>query len=321
MDGKHETALSTNENKLIFTCNGIKMNERLLREVVRLVLEHPAPVPAAITRANKSKSAEPVTALILQHVKGVWQPTAMAVSHSSQPDLILSDGVEEVEVEVKDYGSTTFFKAEISLRRDSALARLFGMSLNAFSSGTNMLDRIKDYNPDEFSKYPDVEKSAAIKAKIAAAATSVGKNRSTVGRTIIDTKGKRSPRFISMMGGEPEDYLRVRHSSSIGSSPRMLYTATTQAVKDASSIVEGDPSVHDQLARAISADFTGDQYLALYDGKQCRVFTLKGNDPLDLGAPSLTGASISSWKFSTHGGELRPAVVINLNPDSGLILV
>jgi len=296
------------------------MSKDTLSEIVRLTLEHTA-AASSMKRASKSKSAVPVTSIILKHVEGEWTQTAMAISHSNAPDLILSNGIEEVEVEVKDYGSTLIFKAEISLARKSALADLFDLSLEKFRAGKDVLNRIRDYEDLEFDTHADLEMADIIKDKINQKLMSADKARSQVGRAMVDTKGKRSPRYISLMGGDAEDYKRVRHASSLTGSPRKLYTAATATIRALSSVEEGDPGVNGALARAICTDFTNDEYLVLFDGIETRTFMLKGHDPLGLGAPQLDGSAIKNWRFATHGGDTRPAVYVNIKAESGLVLI
>ena len=300
----------------------MNMSERLLREVIRVILEQPS--SAAMKRAVKSKSAIPSAQIIMLNTKpsknGPWTQKSAAGVHSNAIDLVLTDGMDDVNVEVKDYGNTTDFKAEVSLSGDSSLAKLLGLSAGAFAASASVLDRIKDPTPDEIKENPTLMSNTQISSGVSSLVSRESKSRQTVGQAVVDTKGKRQVRYISVMGGSPNDYQRVRHSSGPKSSARKLYTAPTSAVRGAASVKEGDKASFGAIANAISQDFAEDQYLALFDGSSLRVFSLKGSDPLRLGAPALDGSAIKKWRFATHGGEVRPAIFVSLNPNSGIVL-
>jgi hypothetical protein len=300
------------------------MNERLIREWIHALILLEQPASAAMKRAVKSKSALPAAEIIIKNSSSEtpdpWFQKSAAGVHSNAIDLVLSNGIDDVNVEIKDYGSTTEFKAEISLAGNSALAKLLGLSSEAFTAGDDVLNRIKDPTTEELEKNSELMSFAEIESNIANLISQPGTSREIIGAAIVDTKGKRAPRYISLMGGAPNDYQRIRHSSDPTSHPRKLYTAPTSAVRGAASVSEGDPAIFNELAAAISSDFAEDQYLALFDGSTLRVFTLKGSDPLDLGAPPLDGMSIEKWRFATHGGEVRPAVFITVQSNSGRVL-
>tara|TARA_R110002060_G_scaffold18962_3_gene25962 strand:- start:804 stop:1991 length:1188 start_codon:yes stop_codon:yes gene_type:complete len=275
-------------------------------------------------RAVKSKSALPAAEIIIKNSSSKtpdpWFQKSAAGVHSNAIDLVLSNGIDDVNVEIKDYGNTIDFKAEVSLSGNSSLAKLLGLSAGAFAASANVLDRIKDPSPDEMKKNPTLISNAQIISSVSSLVSKESKVRQTVGQAVVDTKGRREVRYISVMGGLPNDYQRVRHSSGPRSSARKLYTAPTSAVRDAASVKEGDEASFGAIADAISQDFAEDQYLALFDGSSLRVFSLKGSDPLGLEAPPLNGMSIEKWRFATHGGEVRPAVFITVKPSSGRVL-
>ena len=288
------------------------MNERLLRKFIGLVLEQAS---SATTRAAKSKSAIPAAKVIFKNAQppNTWTQKSAAKVGSNSIDLVVTNGTDDVNIEVKHYPTNTQFKAEISLAKGD-LRNLLGLSKQSFVAQETILDRILEPTSAEIQSDPELENKADLETKIKAVIEEKGTSAVTVGKGIVNSQGKRLNRFIRIMKGDEDDYMRVRHASGPTSSPRYLYTAPTSAVRSSSSVTEGDMSsqILNKLAIDIAADF-GDDYLALWDGGSLRVFSLSGSDLLQIGAPSFTGSNIASWKFATHGGGTRPSVKIEVN--------
>jgi len=289
----------------------VKLTTTKLRELIRLTLKEEVSSSAkkALSRAVKSKSAGPVSTILLNNLPPVWRVANSAPAGSNATDIVLSDTMDnEVSIEVKDYGNDAVFKVEISIAEESALATLFGISRTSFSA-----------SPDAVAKRIVGRNRNSILSSIENVLSGEGKQY--IGVTEIDTKGTVEKRHIIVMKGPAGDWSRVRHASEPNGTPRMIYTVSSADV--ASRAAESGEVPLNEIAAAVRDDFTskGDQYLFLYDGSsKIRGFSLTRKDPLGLKLPLLAGSSIQTYSFGTHGGGMRPAIKVVVREDSGRIL-
>lgn len=296
--------------------------KHLLKEYIQILLEDDASLDVpkdrpsaqkAKTRAQKSKSAGPAGMILINELNkkypdAGWFVKSAAVTGSSTTDIVLSNtSGQDTAIEVKDYGSNTLLKVEISLIGESALAKAYGISKKAFSASEESISsRIVGDN------------AAEVLEKIKLALQSPG--ATYIDFSTIKVKNDLEDRHIIVVKGEVGDWKRVRHSSkALGGSRRMLYTVPTSAVAAAAT----KQPTSEEIASAIVDDFVskGDEYLILFDGSSSiRVFTLTGSDSLGLNAPTLTGNDIKNFRLSTHGGGIRPSVFVEIKSTSGLVL-
>ena len=309
------------------------ITEKRLRQIVRKLLEDSG-------RAVKSKDAERVAEIVLSRLDDSWSTSEMAVVGSNFPDLIITDGKQEVTIEVKSYhkddkGAMTKFKAEISLpekmlfsqdseadqqslplTQRSALAQSTDMRKEDFpATKKGLLLKIKDpESPDQADR--DEIIAAVERALSSTAAQKVSDKPVNV------AKGSGSQtRVLHVVEGEPGDYERLRHQNPAGGGKRPMFTVSVGDVRDVGGEKIPQGEAHDIIATGVRRDFSEDDYLGLYDGKdRVRLFTLRGGDVLGLGAPLLTGEDIERWRYATMGSGVRPAVEIYVKPTSGVVV-
>jgi len=291
-------------------------------------------------RAVKSKDAERVAEIVLSRLDDSWSTSEMAVVGSNFPDLIITDGKKEVTIEVKSYhrddkGAMTKFKAEISLpekmlfsqdpsaeqpslglTQRSALAKSTDMRKEDFpATKKGLLLKIKDpETPDQADR--DEIIAAVEKALSSPSAQKVSDTPVNI------AKGSGSQtRILHVVDGEPGDYERLRHQNLTGGAKRPMFTVSVGDVRDVGGEQIPQGEANDTIAAGVRRDFSEDDYLGLYDGKDSvRLFTLRGGDVLGLGAPMLTGDDIANWKYATMGSGVRPAVEIYVKPSSGVVV-
>lgn len=281
----------------------------ILRHYVKMMLEFlntniSMKRPSSSTRAAKTLSANPATDILLSNLPEdqKWRVFHEAPIGSHASDIVLINEKEEkVNIEVKDYGSNTKFKVEISITSDSELNKLFKIKKESFTvSKDDVLKRLIDKDESFISQIKKALES---------------KQKTIIGQSYIKTKKDPLYRYIVVIPGDQGDWGRVRHSSRVDSSPRHFYTVSSVDIRNTQQVDYKD------LADSIRQSFKEDQYLLLFDGvSSIRCFKLSDADPLGLGFPLFEGDCIEDYKITTHGGGIRPAVKITVKKDKGTVL-
>lgn len=315
-------------------------NSYLLRKlIVEIISELSDPIYTDVTslRAQVAKSAADAAKIIIDKYPQ-WNIASMAKTGSRSADLILSDGKNTCQIEVKNYGRSDILKLEMSLVKKnlspdkkedvpnenngeytSNLSNLFGI---APSLGPTMKD-IKDKLEFPNSNKNDID---ALMKDITSALQSSDLTliSDEAGQPMqVRVVGNKSPRYISILPGNKGDWARVRHSRQpSGTKRRKIWTSTKS---DVESRIKNKGDIDPQkLADAVIGDLEGNDYLLLMSSNTSGVIWRLGeDDPLGIGTP-FTAASIDASfppRFGTHGGEGdRPAVTIKLNLDTGFFL-
>lgn len=309
-------------------------NSYLLRKlIVEIISELSDPIYTDVTslRAQVTKSAADAAKIIIGNYPS-WNIASMAKTGSRSADLILSDGKNTCQVEVKNYGRSDILKLEMSLVKKNLSSGKKGDAPNEndgeyVSSLSNFFGIASSLGPtkEEIQRkleFPNSNENDVDTLMSAIESALEGTDLKLITDDPVRVVGNKSPRYISVLPGDKGDWTRVRHSRKpSGTKRRKIWTTTKSNVE--SRITNKGNIDPQKLADAIIRDFKGkeDDYLMLMSSNTSGViWCLGGNDPLGIEA-TFSAASIEASTdplFGTHGGEGdRPAVTIKLNPSTG----
>lgn len=308
-------------------------NSYLLRSLIVEILSElsdPIYMDLKNLRAQVTRSAADAAKIIIHNYPG-WKIVDMAKTGSRSADLILSNGTSTCQIEVKNYGRSDLLKLEMSLVKKRSSS---DENQNSTGEYTSKLSNFFDIKSSSGPTKEDIEKKLKfpnsneveiddLMRKIESALSQEDAVQITNHPVMV--VGNKSPRYISVISGNKNDWTRVRHSRDTSKTKRRKIWTTTKTDVE-SRIANKDNIDIQKLANAVIEDLSGkgDDYLMLMSNDTSGIiWSLGENNPLGINAPFNADSIDPAFRprFGTHGGEGdRPAVTIRLNPHTGEFL-